>query len=157
MARVNIADPAFSYDDGDRDGFRAGMVRIGPLLGAEQLGTSVYELPPRQAICPYHYEHGEEEWLIVLAGTATLRTPDGVEQLEPWDVVCFPPGPAGAHAVRNDSDEMVRVLMYSTTRYPSVTSYPDSDKVGVWTGDIERDLIVRRSSGVDYYDGERVS
>ena len=69
-------------------------------------------------------------------------------------MVCFPPGPAGAHAVRNDSDEMVRVLMYSTTRYPSVTSYPDSDKVGVWTGDPEQDLVVRRSSAVEYYDGE---
>lgn len=154
MARVNIGDPPFSYDDGDREGFRAGMFRIGALLNAEQLGTTVYELPPGQAICPYHYEHGEEEWLIVLSGSPTLRTPAGVEQLAPWDVVCFPAGAAGAHAVRNDSDETARVLMYSSIRYPSVTSYPDSDKVGVWTGDREHDLIVRRSSGVDYYDGE---
>ena len=56
MARVNIGDPPFSYDDDDREGFRAGMFRIGALIGAEQLGTSVYELPPGQAICPYHYD-----------------------------------------------------------------------------------------------------
>ena len=104
--------------------------------------------------CSYHYGHGEEEWLIVLSGSPTLRTTEGVERLAAWDVVCFPAGPAGAHAVRNDSDETARVLMYSSIRYPPVTSYPDSDKIGAWTGDREQDLVVRRSSGVGYYDGE---
>jgi hypothetical protein len=33
-------------------------------------------------------------------------------------------------------------------------SDPDSDKVGVYTADKAEDLLVRRSSGVDYYDGE---
>ena len=154
MARVNIADPAFAYDPGDPEGFRAGMWRLGALVGGEQLGTTVYELPPGQAICPYHYEHGEEEWLLVLAGTPSLRTPEGVERLAPWDLVCFPPGPAGAHAVRNDTETVARVLMFSSVRYPNVTTYPDSDKVGVWTGDRHQDLVVRRASGVDYYDGE---
>ena len=44
--------------------------------------------------------------------------------------------------------------MFSSVRYPNVTTYPDSDKVGVWTGDRDQDLVVRRASGVDYYDGE---
>jgi hypothetical protein len=35
-----------------------------------------------------------------------------------------------------------------------VTVYPDSDKIGVWTGNKEDDLMARRSSGVDYFDGE---
>jgi uncharacterized cupin superfamily protein len=56
MARVNIADPAFAYDPSDPEGFRAGMWRLGALVGGEQLGTTVYELPPGQAICPYHYD-----------------------------------------------------------------------------------------------------
>ena len=46
------------------------MSRVGPLVGGEQLGLSVYELPPGQSICPYHYENAEEEWLIVLVGPA---------------------------------------------------------------------------------------
>ena len=37
---------------------------------------------------------------------------------------------------------------------PSATVYPDSDKVGIWTGDPETDVVVRRSANVDYYDGE---
>ena len=41
---------------------------------------TVYELPPGQSICPYHYELGDEEWLIVLAGRPTLRTPEGEQR-----------------------------------------------------------------------------
>lgn len=154
MERVNIANPEFAWDESDPDGFRAGMARIGPVLGAKETGVTVYELPPGQAVCPYHYECGEEEWLLVLAGRPTLRTPEGEERLDPWDVVCFPRGPEGAHGVRNDTEEPARVVMFSTVVHPSATVYPDSDKIGVWTGDKETDLIVRRSAGVEYYDGE---
>jgi uncharacterized cupin superfamily protein len=154
MRRLNIAAPELTYDPDDPEGFRAGMLRMGPLLGASQLGASVYELPPDQAICPYHYEYAEEEWLVVLAGTPTLRHPDGSDRLEPWDVVVFPTGPAGAHAVRNETEETVRVLMFSTVRHPAATVYPDSDKIGIWTGNREDDLIVHRASGVGYYSGE---
>jgi uncharacterized cupin superfamily protein len=155
VRKLNIASPDFEFDEGDPDGFRAGMFRLGRALGAEETGTSVYELPPGQAICPYHYEHGEEEWLIVLEGRPSLRHPEGTDQLEPWDVVFFPRGPEGAHGVRNETDETVRVLMYSTVTYPTATVYPDSDKIGVWTGgDRSDDLITTRSSAVDYYHGE---
>jgi uncharacterized cupin superfamily protein len=155
MRRVNIASPEFKYDADDPEGFQAGMFRFGPLVGAEEMGTSVYELPPGQAICPYHYEHAEEEWLIVLEGRPSVRHPEGTDQLEPWDVVFFPRGPAGAHAVRNETNETVRVLMYSTIKYPAATVYPDSDKIAIWTGgDRSDDLITKRSSGVGYYEGE---
>jgi uncharacterized cupin superfamily protein len=154
MRRVNIADPTFAFDDGDPEGFRSGMFRFGPQLGAERTGTSVYELPPGQAICPYHYEHGEEEWLMVLSGHATLRTPEGTSDLEPFDVVFFPLGPEGAHQVRNESAEAVRVLMWSTVVVPTVSVYPDSGKVGVWTAGKVDDGLFERGSAVEYFRGE---
>jgi uncharacterized cupin superfamily protein len=154
VKRINIGTPEFTWDDTDPEGFRAGMARLGPLLGAKETGISVYELPPGQSVCPYHFECGEEEWLLVLSGNPTLRAPDGEERLAPWDVACFPRGPEGAHAVRNDTAETARVLMFSTVVTPTATVYPDSDKVGIWTGDKETDVVVRRSSGVGYYDGE---
>jgi uncharacterized cupin superfamily protein len=154
MRRVSISDPSFTYDPEDAEGFRAGMFRFGPSLGAERTGTTVYELPPGESVCPYHYEYGEEEWLLVLAGRPSVRDPEGTEQLEPFDVVFFPTGPAGAHQIRNDTDEPARVLMWGMVVVPTGTAYPDSDKVALWTGDKAEDLIVRRSSGVEYYDGE---
>src|SRR5215470_17129245 len=147
MRRVSIAVPDFKYDDEDPDGFRAGMFRLGKIVDAAQTGMSVYELPPGQAICPYHYEYGEDEWLLVLEGRPTLRRPGGTEPLEPWDVVFFPAGPDGAHAVRNETEETVRVLMFSTVTYPAASVYPDSDKIGIWTGNEKDSLLVRRTSG----------
>lgn len=155
MERLNISDPAFAYDPADPEGFRAGMFRLGTPLGAQDTGASVYELPPGQALCPYHFEYGEEEWVMGLQGQASVRTPEGTEPLAPFDVVFFPKGPAGAHQIRNDSDAPVRVLMWSTIVFPSATAYPDSDKLGIWTGgDRSGDAMVRRSSVVGYYDGE---
>jgi uncharacterized cupin superfamily protein len=154
MRAISIADPQFEYDSADPEGFHAGLARLGRLAGSKLTGISVYELPPGQAICPYHYEYGEEEWLLVLAGRPTLRHPDGSDQLETWDLVCFPRGPEGAHRVQNDTGETARVLMYSEVVYPTATVYPDSDKVGIWTGIKDDNALFRRASGLDYYDGE---
>jgi uncharacterized cupin superfamily protein len=155
MRRVSLTEPTFEHDPEEPDGFHAGMFRFGPQLGATDTGASLYELPPGQAICPYHYEYGEEEWVLVISGRPSVRTPEGTEELKTLDMVFFPKGPEGAHQVRNDSDEPARVLMWSTVLTPTATAYPDSDKVGVWTGIKEEDLIVRRTSAVEYYDQER--
>ena len=154
MQRIRISDPSFSYDPADPEGFRSGMFRFGPEVGAKQTGASVYELPPGQAVCPYHYEYAEEEWVLALEGRPSVRTPEGTEQIEPFDVVFFPRGPAGAHQIRNDTDSTVRILMWSTVVYPAATAYPDSDKVAVWTGDKAENVMVQRSSNVDYFHGE---
>ena len=154
MDRVNLTTPPLEADPDDPEGFRARLFRPGPDLGAKATGMSLYELPPGQAICPYHYEYAEEEWLVVLSGHPTLRTPSGEERLSPWDVAFFPTGPSGAHGVRNETDEPARVLMFSDVRVPAATVYPDSDKVAVWTGNKEDDLLVHRSSGVEYFSGE---
>jgi uncharacterized cupin superfamily protein len=155
MPRLNITDPEFTFDPEDPEGFRAGMLRIGPTVGAKRTGMSIYELPPGQSVCPYHYEYGEEEWLLVLEGRPFLRTPEGTEELAPFDVAFFPRGPEGAHQVGNRTEERARVAIWSEVVYPSATAYPDSDKVGVWTGIKPENLIVERSSGVDYYRGEK--
>jgi uncharacterized cupin superfamily protein len=133
------------------EGYRCNAVRIGPKIGATQMGMTVYELPPGEAICPYHFEWTDEEWLFVLAGAPTLRSPEGERILEPGDVVCFPAGPDGAHVVRAN-DEAVRVAIISTKNPVGVAEYPDSDKVGVWVGGTH--YMLRRSAHLDYWDGE---
>ena len=152
--RINIQTVDVAYDESDPEGFRSGGARLGPLLGAAMTGASVYELPPGQSICPYHYEYGEEEWLLVLDGRPTLRHPEGTDQLDPWDAVCFPAGPEGAHAVANGTDQTVRVLMFSTRNQPAASVYPDSGKIGIWTGNSDDDVMVEKSSGVGYWHGE---
>ncbi len=38
--------------------------------------------------------------------------------------------------------------------HPRDHVYPDSDKVGVWTGNKEDDMLVPRSAKVEYFYGE---
>lgn len=155
MNRISLAKSDVEFDPADPEGFKAGMLRPGPELGAKNSGATFYELPPGEALCPYHYEWAEEEWLLVLEGTPTIRDPDGEHRLAPLDLVFFTTGPEGAHRVQNDSDETVRMVMFSDLRWPAATVYPDSDKVGIWTDRDRTDsLLTRRSSGVEYYDGE---
>jgi len=155
VRRVRLSDASFEYDREDPAGFRSGMARFGRDLDAKDTGATLYELPPGEAVCPYHYEYGEEEWALVVEGTPSVRTPEGTEQLAPHDLVFFPRGSEGAHQIRNDSDAPARVLMWSTVVLPTASVYPDSGKVGVWTGNKGDDLIARRDSAVDYFDGER--
>ena len=132
------------------EGFRRNSTRVGAALGAARTGLSVYELPPGEAIGPYHYEDPDEEWLLVVSGTPTLRHPSGEEQLQPWDIVFFPSGPAGAHQVRNNSDSTARVAMFSSASAAAgAVVYPDTDMIWMWTEDDAVDIVVERSSALD--------
>jgi len=154
VRRVNLFSTEAGFDEDDPEGYHTGYARLGPLLGASMLGGTMYELPPGQSICPYHYEYGNEEWLVVVAGRPVLRHPEGEEELEPGDTVCFPQGPEGAHKVTNRKADQVRVVMLSTKHQPNAAVYPDSDKIGVWPGDERDNILVRRESNVDYWDRE---
>ena len=84
-----------------------------------------------------------------------MRTPEGERQLEPGDVACFAAGPAGAHHVRNNDEKPARVAMISTKNEFGIAEYPESDKIGVWPGNPDDEVMLRRSDGaVDYFDGE---
>jgi uncharacterized cupin superfamily protein len=147
---VNLDELEPAGDPADPEGYRCRSQRIGPLVGATRLGMSVYDLPPGQSICPYHYELGDEEWLLVLDGRPLVRTPAGEEELAPGDVVCFPEGEEGAHKVTNRGDGSVRVAMLSTKRMPAVAVYPDSNKVGIWPPG----KLFRLADEVGYWEGE---
>jgi uncharacterized cupin superfamily protein len=154
MHRINLSELAAGPERDAPDGFRAGMSRLGGEVGAKATGATVYDLAPGQAVCPYHYEHGEEEWALAISGRPSVRTPEGTEELAPLDLVFFPPEPEGAHQILNESDAPARVLMWSNVVFPTSTVYPDSDKVGVWTEDESEEIVVPRAARVDYYDGE---
>ena len=82
MSVANLFEVELQKDEEDAPGYELSYARVGPLVGGEQLGLSVYELPPGQGICPYHYENAEEEWLIVLVGRPTLRLTNAIVRLD---------------------------------------------------------------------------
>jgi uncharacterized cupin superfamily protein len=153
VQRGNVSGP-FEYDDADPEGYRAGAAMVGSLAGGVDLNVKAYEIPPGESLCPYHYEY-EEEWLLVLEGAVTLRTPDGEYELLASEIACFSRGPEGAHKASNRGETAARLLMFSSAREPSVAVYPDSGKIGVSTGNRVDSVRRRIADGdVDYYDGE---
>jgi uncharacterized cupin superfamily protein len=154
MQTFNVFNGREWDDQHDRDGYRHRATAIGRRLGADLLGGTLYELPPGEKTWPYHYEQGCEEWLLVVSGTPTLRSPDGEEALQPGDVAVFPEGPAGAHQVMNKTDEPVRVVLFSSKSPLAVVHYPDSGKIGIWAEDDGYQALFRDEPKLDYWEGE---
>ena len=139
----------------ERPGWRSKDAWVGAHIDAELIGGSMYELEPGDRLWPYHTHHANEEWLIVLHGSPTLRTPEGERELVEGDVVAFPRGKDGFHQIRNATDTPIRVLMLSTLIAPDLVEYPDSGKVGARSVAGERILLSRPGPILDYWDGER--
>jgi uncharacterized cupin superfamily protein len=130
----------------DEAGFGHVAATVGSRLGARRIGASVYRAEAGLPIWPYHYHHGIEEWLYVIAGASVLREPAGDQTLAPRDVVCFPTGQLGAHTMTGPG----RFVIFATCQpvEPWMSVYPDSDKVSGPEG------ILLRSSAVGYWHGE---
>jgi uncharacterized cupin superfamily protein len=145
VRRLNLLAPELDHSS-ERDGHRWRGARVGRAVGAEQLGACLYELGDGQRSHPYHFHHGIEEWLLVVAGSPLVRTPDGERVLRRGDVLCFPVGPGGGHQVTGPGT----VLILSENRAPDVVEFPDSGKVEV------RSLgrTFRRADSVGFWDGE---
>jgi uncharacterized cupin superfamily protein len=130
----------------DEAGFRHVATSVGPRLQARRICASVYQAEASLPIWPYHYHHGIEEWLYVIAGAPVLREPAGERILTPGDLVCFPSGRLGAHTVKGPGRFVIFGTGHDVEPYMSV--YPDSDKVSGPEG------ILLRKSAVGYWHGE---
>ena len=153
----NIHEP--HYDEArEHPGFIARRARLSRQAGSERLGLSLWEVPPGEAAYPYHHHLAEEELVLVLDGSPSLRTPDGWRELHAGEVVAFPRGEHGGHQLVNRSDEIVRFLSFSSNGEPDIVIYPDSGKLGAYErlpdgGGLR--ALFRLDDTVDYHDGER--
>lgn len=120
------------HDHGDRQFRRKQLARA---AGGEELGTSLYEVPPGKRLWVRHYHEGNEEAIYVLDGDGTLFLgPDETaHDLEVGDYVALPAGEESAHDIEA-GEEGLRLLMNATMEEPDITVYPDRDMVGLYAG-----------------------
>jgi uncharacterized cupin superfamily protein len=146
MSSPNVFEPEWEIELPEP--FRLRGMRLGPRVGAQRLGATLYEMEPGGAVSPYHVHHANEEMLLVVAGRPSLRTPEGTRELAPGDVVAFKAGPEGAHRVFNGSGEPARVLLISTMVFPEIAEHLDT---GAWLS------MTGPSEGKVFPDGTDVS
>src|SRR5205823_4611287 len=140
------------FSKGDR--FESDAVRIGPLLGAKDLGYSYDVVPPGKTACPFHSHRGDEEMFFVVKGTGRLRYGSETRRIRAGDIICCPVGGAEtAHQILNDSDKDLSFLSISTMTDPEICEYPDSGKIIAYDGKW-RHSTEAASGNVDYWKGE---
>lgn len=157
---ANVFEPHWDAEQ-DRPPFTWRRARIGRQAGSEKLGASLFEVPPGASSFPLHVHYANEELIVVLAGTFTMRTIEGEREIGPGDVVACPPGPRGGHRLDNRSAEPARYLVVSTMIAPDVADYPDSNKIwvrsyapGAPPVEGALDVLIEKGERLDYLDGE---
>jgi uncharacterized cupin superfamily protein len=146
MRRLNFIDDE-PWDEVD-DERRTRARWFGHPFETDMLGASLTELLPGAPGGPLHMHYGVEEMFFVLAGTPTVRTPEGEESLSPGDVVYFPEGRAGLHDFSNPTDEPARLLGISTKRFPDLLAYPERGVAWVATHHPERPVHEDDDQGI---------
>ena len=124
----NIFDPDWDSER-DADPYVWRRARLARQAGAQQLGASLFELPPGAATFPMHVHYANEEMVVVVAGSPKLETLEGERRLDAGEVVMCLAGRRGAHRISNDTDEPVRVLIVSTMRAPEINEYPQAGEL----------------------------
>ena len=133
--------------------FDSRSARIGPLLGAKDLGYGYDIVPPGKRSCPFHSHRAEEEMFFIVRGSGTLRYGSETRKVRAGDVICCPTGgPETAHQIINDSDEELAYLSVSTMKPVEICEYPDSNKVGSYAEGFNQ--MRHGGESVEYWAGE---
>ncbi|MBL4597176.1 MAG: cupin domain-containing protein [Robiginitomaculum sp.] len=136
-----MSKPFISMDDvplidfGNGGKFAAKLGRIGPLIGAKNMGCMLTIVPPGKCAFPHHAHITDDEMMVILAGEAIYRFGTDEYPVKAGDVLGAPPGGAEvAHQLINTGTEDLKYLAFSTNGETSVVVYPDSDKFVVSAG-----------------------
>jgi uncharacterized cupin superfamily protein len=143
------------FEQGEK--FASDSVRIGPLLGAKDIGYSYDVVQPGKISCPFHSHRAEEEMFFIVKGEGTLRYGNETRKIRAGDFICCPTGgPETAHQIINDSDAELAYISVSTMMPAEVCEYPDSKKVGAFGGTGSERLrhMTHYEQGVEYWKGE---
>jgi len=154
---VNIDELQLEHFSAAGGKFESDCARIGPRLGAKDLGYSYDVVQPGRISCPFHSHRGEEEMFFIVKGQGTLRYGAERRKVRAGDFICCPVGgPETAHQIINDSGAELAYISVSTMLPAEVCEYPDSGKIGAFGGSGESRLrhMTEVSSGVDYWKGE---
>lgn len=124
--------------------------RLSQLVKSEHLEFDIRLLNPGQYSFPYHFHRHAEELMVIISGSLTLRTQDGLEIINQGDLIFFEMGKSGVHQLFNHTKEPSTYLDIKTFSENDICEYPDSGKVNI---SHYREVFEKKSE-VDYFKGE---
>jgi len=153
MAAVLKAEEREFKEDANKiDNFRlfSDISRVKKGINPQNLNFDLRQLNPGQYCSAYHFHRHAEELFMILSGSATLRTPEGLEVVEAGDLIFLEKGETGAHQLYNHTDESCTYLDIRTFIGYDICEYPDSNKIFI----VPTYEIFSKDSQLKYYDGE---
>ena len=135
------------------DNFRilSDISRLKNGIKPEYLNFDLRQLNPEQYSAPYHFHRYAEELFMIVSGSATLRTPNGLDVVNAGDLMFFEVGETGAHQLFNHTTEPCVYLDIRTYIGYDVAEYPDSNKIFI----APSREIFNKGTIVNYFEGER--
>lgn len=142
----------FKENPGKIDNYRlfSDVSRIKKGINPQYLNFDLRQLNPGQYSAPYHFHRFAEELFMIISGSASLRTPDGLEIVNSGDLIFFEIGETGAHQLYNHTTDACFYLDIRTYIGYDVAEYPDSNKI-LLAPSFE---IFNKNSTVGYFEGE---
>lgn len=125
-----------------------------------KLGITLYRLEPGKRAFPFHMHMANDEAILVIEGTGTLRYGEEEIPLKANDYVHLPAHSGQAHQMINSSDAPLLYYCLSSLISPEIVHYPDSGKMlaGAWIkdadGSMRRDSTLCHPQKAEYWDGE---
>ena len=134
------------------DGFRlfSDISSINKGIKPQNLNFDLRQLNPGQYSAPYHFHRFAEELFMIISGSATLRTPNGLEIVNAGDLIFFEMGETGAHQLYNHTTGTCVYLDVRTFIGYDVAEYPDSNKIFL----APSYEIFNKGTQVNYFEGE---
>jgi uncharacterized cupin superfamily protein len=119
-------------------------------INPQNLNFDLRQLNSGQYCAAYHFHRYAEELFMLISGSATLRTPKGLEIVNSGDLIFFEKGETGAHQLYNHTDKPCIYLDVRTFIGYDVCEYPDSNKLFL----VPSNEIFDIKTQLNYFDGE---
>lgn len=102
-------------------------LRFSDAYGLSQFGANITILQPGAKSSLRHWHENQDEFVMIISGTATLLDDHGESELRPGDCAAFPAGDGNGHTILNKSIEEVRFLVVGSRTPTEVGWYSDVD------------------------------
>jgi uncharacterized cupin superfamily protein len=124
--------------------------RLSEMAHSKHLIFDIRQLDPGMFSFPYHLHRNSEEMMMVISGSFTLRSKEGLKIINKGELVFFEMGEAGVHQFYNHEKVPCIYLDIRANIGFDVTEYPDSRKINYFP----YKEIYEKDTQVDYNKGE---
>jgi len=107
-----------------------------PIIPWDDVSTcsaAFIEVPVGKSSYVNHWHNISEEIFYIISGKGKLRTFYGEKDVKAGDVICFPVGEKGVHAISNASDtEPLVYIDFASNPKTDIAIEPDTNQVAVY-------------------------